>query len=254
MDSNLIVAGVPIRAWHCLGVTSRLRYGDNRLVMANHTLEVDADPHIGRSGLHASTDIVTALNLGWGGPLCRVEVSGSVDFACPLMAGTKRKCLWMMNQQDVLKATIPVYVDLARSTVSYWAETKNDVLHAYKVLDDFMSADKPVADYYGIIPFKKARNQYSSFAAYKFFQVFERTVEILRTLKIPHASCCWPVEYFEYAEGFSELVKREDYSDEEEYNQDRDIVYWAKRRLLSELIESAILSYRDQKRSSDSYY
>ena len=89
-------------AWHFTDVDCRLRYGDGRIVTAGETITVDCEPRLCMSGLHASENILFALERSPGPYVWRVDLGGLIVRGRDECVGTARTALWGFNATDVL--------------------------------------------------------------------------------------------------------------------------------------------------------
>ncbi len=94
-----------VRAWHWCGENMRTRYTDRRIVVGK-TLTVKGPPLLCSRGLHASKNILDALQYAPGPILCRVELSGEIVTGSDKLAATKRKVLWCMDATPILRQWI----------------------------------------------------------------------------------------------------------------------------------------------------
>jgi hypothetical protein len=100
----------PILAWHWLSTDRRLGYGDGRLVEPGQTLTIDGEPKLCGRGLHGARSILHALKHARGPIVCRVRLSGRIVEANTRivkddtrLAGTERRCLWMLDATTILR-------------------------------------------------------------------------------------------------------------------------------------------------------
>lgn len=96
----------PLLAWHFLQNDSRLRFMHNGrinlAVYSGQTLKVNGKLKLGAYGLHASIQLLDALNYNPGLMLCRVEMSGKIIQGNDLVCAEERKVLWKFNCANVL--------------------------------------------------------------------------------------------------------------------------------------------------------
>jgi len=88
-----------ILAWHFISTDCRLRYGDSRLVTPGSVVSV-ADPsklNTCTYGMHASVDVLDALEYAPGPVLCRVELSGTIIKDTDKLCAESRRVVWMAD-------------------------------------------------------------------------------------------------------------------------------------------------------------
>jgi hypothetical protein len=84
-----------IRAWHFLGKTRRLAYGDGRLVEVGVPLECGKFLKLGTNGMHASAWITDAIMHAPGPVLCLVDVWGGIREGDDNLCGRHREAVEM---------------------------------------------------------------------------------------------------------------------------------------------------------------
>jgi hypothetical protein len=94
---------VSIKAWHFAQDDLRLGYEDGRKIVAGETVEHDGPIEMCASGLHASRNIIHALNYARGRQICRVECSGEIIQSNDKLVCTRRKTLWIVDGIDILR-------------------------------------------------------------------------------------------------------------------------------------------------------
>lgn len=82
-----------LKAWYFAPQGNRLGYGDNRLIRVGITHRVEGRPETCERGLHASKQIIDALQYAKSNILYRVELSGEMDHASDKIAAQSRKYL-----------------------------------------------------------------------------------------------------------------------------------------------------------------
>ncbi|KKN58429.1 hypothetical protein LCGC14_0552420 [marine sediment metagenome] len=88
-----------MKAWHfCKGWKLR----DCRDLVVGKTYEHTGELKICASGLHASKELLDALEYAPGSVLCRVEISGDLQHQDDKMIGRKRKVLWAVDIEKQL--------------------------------------------------------------------------------------------------------------------------------------------------------
>ena len=93
----------PILAWHFLPLDGRLTNGDGRRVRPGHmVIHRGSKLKLCHHGLHASRNILNALENAPGPLICRVECSGIIVEATDKLVCSRRKALWMFDSTIVL--------------------------------------------------------------------------------------------------------------------------------------------------------
>lgn len=85
-----------ILAWHFICSNRTTEYG-NIQVRVGETITHDGEIQMCKSGLHASVDIMDALDYATDTMLCRVEIWGDVQEHEDKLVARNRKALWMKN-------------------------------------------------------------------------------------------------------------------------------------------------------------
>lgn len=96
------MSATTVLAWHLLDGND-LR--DGRAALADGELLThygDVTPY--RSGVHASEDILDALQHAVGGTLCRVECGGNIVRRVDVIACSERRIVWRIDALPVLRA------------------------------------------------------------------------------------------------------------------------------------------------------
>jgi len=91
-----------VLAWHFCRSDKRLGNDDNRLIVPGETLSVEGPLKLCEHGLHGSKDILDALSYSKSSLVCRVRIWGDVLEDTDKLAGTHRKCLWMLDIDKIL--------------------------------------------------------------------------------------------------------------------------------------------------------
>lgn len=91
-----------VLGWHFLRPDRRLGYGDNRLVVAGHTLRVAERPRLFERGLHGSRQLIDAIRYAPSSVVCRVSIGGALDRAEDKVSGQYREVLWVADIGDAL--------------------------------------------------------------------------------------------------------------------------------------------------------
>jgi hypothetical protein len=90
-----------MKAWHFLPADCRLRYGDGRPITTGSVVSV-GDPSLlepCRYGMHASLDIIDALDYAPGPVLCRVELTGRIIDDGDKHCAESRRVVWMSDPE-----------------------------------------------------------------------------------------------------------------------------------------------------------
>ena len=90
-------------AWYFMPADRRLRYGDNREVIAGTTHHVTCKPALCRQGLHASEEALDALSYAPGLHVARVALLTPVT-GNDKCAATARQYLWVADATEVVLA------------------------------------------------------------------------------------------------------------------------------------------------------
>jgi hypothetical protein len=92
-----------MKAWYFSKTDCKLRYNDNRIIKAgvNHT--VDCKPVMCKQGLHASINIMDALEYAPGPYVWRVNLSGEVIKGDDKCVATHREYLWGFDATELLR-------------------------------------------------------------------------------------------------------------------------------------------------------
>jgi hypothetical protein len=96
MDMSKTILG-----WYFTDRNERLRYGDGRKIKVGITHEVEHEPALCKSGLHASKTVLAALNFATGPILYRVQVGGKIKSDADKMCGTSRKYLARIDAEQM---------------------------------------------------------------------------------------------------------------------------------------------------------
>ena len=94
----------PVLAWHWLPAMGQLGHGDPRPVVVGETLVHEGPVVLRESGLHASVRALDALRYALGPFIQRVECSDLGEQHDDKLVCRKRKCLWMADATDTLRA------------------------------------------------------------------------------------------------------------------------------------------------------
>jgi hypothetical protein len=92
-----------MKAWYFSNSDCTLRYGDNRKIEAGVTHTVDCEPIMCRQGLHASVDILDALEYAPGPYIWRVNLSGEIIKGDDKCVATSREYLWGFDATEILR-------------------------------------------------------------------------------------------------------------------------------------------------------
>lgn len=106
--------------WHFTTTDKRLRFHDNREVVAGETLSVEGEPVLCSYGLHAYKNILDALSYAPGPYVWWVALSGKVTHGSNKSVAQKRKAVWGYDATNVLKEFSRI-VALA-AIQKYWDE------------------------------------------------------------------------------------------------------------------------------------
>lgn len=90
-----------MKAWHFVG--NKLRDG-SPVPSDGEWLVHDGELVMCESGLHASKRLIDALKYAPGGTICRVEVGGKILHDDDKLVAKKRKILWRVDGEQVLRA------------------------------------------------------------------------------------------------------------------------------------------------------
>jgi hypothetical protein len=92
-----------MKAWHFLRENKKLGYDDGRLVRVGHTFKCDPDKLVlCRYGLHASTNIMDALQYAPGPIICRVELGGKILRGDDKCVASERTAIAMTDATNIL--------------------------------------------------------------------------------------------------------------------------------------------------------
>ena len=93
-----------MKAWHFLKADKKLRYGDNRIVRPGVWMKSKAkELMMCDAGMHASKDILDALDYAPGPIVCRVELGGEMIHQDGKSCARKRRVIWMYDATNVLR-------------------------------------------------------------------------------------------------------------------------------------------------------
>jgi hypothetical protein len=106
--------------WHFLQKDRTLRYDDGRKVEVGNVLEVSGVPQVAEWGLHASTNIYSALRYAPGLWLCNVSVWGDVKQFMDLFCGRNRR----VNAMHYLREP---YLQILRETFGFASHDIDDL-------------------------------------------------------------------------------------------------------------------------------
>jgi len=93
----------PIKSWHFMESSKKLRYGDNRKAIKGRTHKVKGTPRLCRHGLHASIKPLDALGYAPGNIISRVVVGGEIIKGDDKIVGTERTYLWIADAEQILR-------------------------------------------------------------------------------------------------------------------------------------------------------
>jgi len=93
-----------MKAWYFSETEKQLRFGDNRQIRKGRTHKIKGDLALCHNGLHSSTNILDALDLGVGTVIWRVEVGGEIIRSDNKLCSTEQTYLWGYDAVDVLRA------------------------------------------------------------------------------------------------------------------------------------------------------
>lgn len=85
-----------IKAWHFAQDNMLLGYGDGRKIVMGETLSVEGDIKPCENGLHASRNILNALQYAAGSSICRVYLSGTIVSSTDKTVASHRTCIWCL--------------------------------------------------------------------------------------------------------------------------------------------------------------
>ena len=91
-----------MKAWY-FSDGKKLRFGDNRIIKAGRTHKVKGEIVECEHGLHASKNILDALNYAPGSTVWRVELGGEIIQGDDKMAASERTYLWGYDAEPVLR-------------------------------------------------------------------------------------------------------------------------------------------------------
>ena len=91
-----------VLAWYFAPNDNKLRYGDGRDIILGETHSVACTPLLCIRGLHASVNIMDALQYAPGDTLYRVELSGMMSVGTNKIAAQRRKYLWSVDTKELL--------------------------------------------------------------------------------------------------------------------------------------------------------
>ena len=91
-----------VKAWHFMRYNRRLGFGDDRLMRKGATLVHRGPLKMCVSGLHGSISILDALQYSPGNIICRVEMSGEIEFDSDKLVAERRKCIWWVDGERLL--------------------------------------------------------------------------------------------------------------------------------------------------------
>jgi hypothetical protein len=92
-----------IEAWYFSKRDKKLRYGDNRQIRVGITHKVKGELKLCKKGLHASKNILDALNFAPSSYIWRVELSGEIIEDDNKLCASERKYLWGFSASKVLE-------------------------------------------------------------------------------------------------------------------------------------------------------
>ncbi len=92
-----------IKAWHFMPADRRLRYDDGRKVEPGVWYACEGEPVLCHSGMHASTDMLDALDYAAGPVVSRVELRGGIIKGGDKLVARERRHLWMLDAEPVLR-------------------------------------------------------------------------------------------------------------------------------------------------------
>jgi len=125
----------PILAWHFLAAGCTLGYGDGRVVGPGSVVSVAPDRlDPCRYGLHASVDVIDALQYAPGPVLCRVELSGQAMYDWDKLCAETRRVVWMSDPARSEAVLRTFARRCAADVIHLWAAT--DVARRYLATGD----------------------------------------------------------------------------------------------------------------------
>lgn len=92
-----------IEAWHFLRDDCRTYYKPGDVIVPGKTYKHKGRLRLCDSGLHASVNILDALDYAHGHVICRVRMSGDIIYGEDKLVASERTVLWMYNCEDVLR-------------------------------------------------------------------------------------------------------------------------------------------------------
>lgn len=89
--------------WHFLPTDGKLRFGDGREPKDGQKISAKGKLEIARNGLHASEDIMDAIDYSGGPILCRVELHGKRIDTIDKSVGRTRVILWRVDATELMR-------------------------------------------------------------------------------------------------------------------------------------------------------
>ena len=89
--------------WHFIKKGRRLGYGDGRVVKVGETLTVEGPIALCSHGLHASEDILDAVDYAPGSVLCKVELGDDFVDGGDKVVSSSRKVLELLDAEHILR-------------------------------------------------------------------------------------------------------------------------------------------------------
>ena len=91
-----------MKAWYFSNTDCKLSYDDKRLIQPGVTHKVSCQPILCEQGLHASVNILDALQYAPGPYIWRVELGGKIVQGSDKVVATERTYLWGYDATDIL--------------------------------------------------------------------------------------------------------------------------------------------------------
>lgn len=92
-----------VLAWHFTDSTKKLRYNDARIIEIGRKLTVARPIKLCERGLHASVNLLDAVNYAPGSFVWRVKLTGEIVEGEDKCVASERTALWGFDASDVLR-------------------------------------------------------------------------------------------------------------------------------------------------------
>ena len=122
-----------MKAWYFADAYRKLRYGDNRKIVIGETHTVECEPILQERGLHASKNILDALNYAPGPIIYRVDLSGVIVEGTDKCVATKRT--YLSGGIDISDVLIRFARMCALDVIHLW-DAPDIVVHYLKTGDE----------------------------------------------------------------------------------------------------------------------